>query len=235
MCKRLIEVSGASNVRGFIGYTNIKGQTIKNNSFIRSGNISNIDDLGKKQLERLNIDLVIDLRSEREVELSHPEINNFEYINIPMMDNVHSKVVGNISDSFPKSLESMYINLLENSITQIKMIFKLLADEKYKTILYNCFAGKDRTGIITMLLLGSLEISEEIIITDYSLSEEYFTFNKNDYTGFNIPEFLLESKKEYMENILEYIEKKYGGILNYLNKIGISNDEIDRIRKKVFI
>lgn len=234
MCKRIIEINGASNVRGFIGYTNLKGQTIKNNTFIRSGNISNINDLGKKQLEKLNIDLVIDLRSEKEVELSKPDINNFKYINIPMMDNVHSKVIGDISENFPDSLESMYINLLENSTLQIKKIFNLFADKRYETILYNCFAGKDRTGVITMLLLGSLGISEDIIINDYSLSEKYFNFNKDDYIGFEIPEFLLNSKSESMERTLEYINKKYGGILNYLNKIGITNGDIEKINEKVF-
>lgn len=43
------------------------------------------------------------------------------------------------------------------------------------SVLYHCTAGKDRTGVATALILSALGVPRERTLTDYELSNRYFT------------------------------------------------------------
>ena len=61
--------------------------------------------------------------------------------------------------------------LLENK-TAIKETFEILAEAKGCTI-FHCTAGKDRTGIIAMLILGLSGVSRKDIIANYEVTYTY--------------------------------------------------------------
>ena len=48
-------------------------------------------------------------------------------------------------------------------------IFKIMLASK-GTVLFHCTAGKDRTGVLAMLLLKLADVDEETIINDYAAS-----------------------------------------------------------------
>ena len=91
----------------------------------------------------------------------------------------------------------------------IKRIFTILAEESNYNILMHCFAGRDRTGVISALILNLMNVPETNIIQDYLASDEF--------TDANDIVFVLEEVK------------KQGGIENYLLKCGVSLE----IQKKV--
>lgn len=47
----------------------------------------------------------------------------------------------------------------------------LAAPEACSPVLVHCTAGKDRTGVVVAATLAALEIPQEVILTEYSLSE----------------------------------------------------------------
>jgi protein tyrosine/serine phosphatase len=46
-----------------------------------------------------------------------------------------------------------------------------LSTEKQRALLVHCTAGKDRTGLFVMLLLGLCGVDDEIIASEYDLSK----------------------------------------------------------------
>ena len=46
---------------------------------------------------------------------------------------------------------------------------------------------------------------------------------------------MLENRKEYIEDFLKMLNKKYGTASEYLMKIGLTNKEIEKIKAKLVV
>ncbi|OAO00787.1 hypothetical protein A8B75_17970 [Sphingomonadales bacterium EhC05] len=93
-------------------------------------------------------------------------------------------------------------------------------------IIYNCSAGKDRTGLATALLLEILNVDREYIIQDYLLSNEHvgrlITYMQKSpkYRSLmkhNIDKImpLMRVERSYLEASFKSIESKFGTVVNY--------------------
>ena len=183
-------------------------------------------------LKQMGIKTIIDLRSKDE---TNKVVSAFE--NNPFFDVFHYEISGGekIPDS-PENVPISYMQMLEQK-ESIYHIFKKLAEEE-NGIIYFCNAGKDRTGVVTALILMALGVKKEDIISDYVLSAKYLkdmldTFASH-YDKENIRE-IITPKEEYMRKFLQYFNKKYNNINQYLYKIGITDNEIHVIKEKYVI
>ena len=70
-----------------------------------------------------------------------------------------------------QTLAEQYVTMLECTKPVVADILRLLLKEENVPVLIHCAHGKDRTGVIIAVILGCLEVDEEIIAQDYSLSE----------------------------------------------------------------
>jgi protein-tyrosine phosphatase len=213
-----------------LGYTPTnKGNYIKYQRFIRSDAPCKISDDIKNFLVEKNIKTVIDLRNENIVKINpnaFTDDTRFLTYKFPLSLNTIA----------PKSEEDVienYFKMLEND-KAIFHIFQTMANSEGGT-LFHCQEGKDRTGIISALLLLLGDVADIDIIADYEISNAYlYEMVKVAKTIPNgIPDYLLYIKPEYMENILTYLRKKYGGIENYLLKKGVSQIEIIKLKSKL--
>ena len=69
------------------------------------------------------------------------------------------------------TLADQYLIMLEFAKSEIVDIMRLLVEEKNVPVLIHCAHGKDRTGVIVALILGCLEVEDDVIVKDYSQSE----------------------------------------------------------------
>ena len=61
----------------------------------------------------------------------------------------------------------------KNSIPQIRTFFEYILDghcDDHHAVVFHCTAGKDRTGILGMLILGILGVDEDTIAREYELT-----------------------------------------------------------------
>lgn len=70
-----------------------------------------------------------------------------------------------------QTLAEQYVTMLEHVKPVVADILRLLLNDSNVPVLIHCAHGKDRTGVIIAMILGCLEVDDEIIVTDYSLSE----------------------------------------------------------------
>lgn len=103
--------------------------------------------------------------------------------------------------------------------SDVPQAYLRMADEKMKEIifsienaktnvLYFCNAGKDRTGVVSAILLRRQGISEEYIISDYLKSGENLQEMLQNFATENpdVDIRVITPAKEYMEYFLEHCD-----------------------------
>ncbi|WP_294359173.1 tyrosine-protein phosphatase [uncultured Clostridium sp.] len=216
-------LSCTDNTRYLGGY---KG---KNNVFIRSDALISLSEEDVVFLLDNGISTIVDLRSDDEVknEPCDCKINeNFKYY--------HCRIYGN--GRIPKDAESVpisYFNMINDKKTILEVMKVLVNVEG--GVLYYCTAGKDRTGIISALLLLLAGVSRNDIVADYEISQEYLCnllklFSENNK---NVDINIVTPKPEHMNKFLDMFFNKYNSIEEYLFEIGLSNEEISKLKNKL--
>ena len=111
-----------------------------------------------------NITTLVDLRSDEEVCKQPCELaakKDFIYFHLP--------VTG--GGDTPKSLEHLYTIYSQMIDKQMEKIIDTIMSAK-SNVLYFCTAGKDRTGVVSAVLLRKLGYPDEVIIEDYMKSKD---------------------------------------------------------------
>ena len=115
------------------------------------------------------------------------EIDGVKYVHVPIVRDLNSRVTGK-SDYESRSMADIlltfsqdfggngypwmldfYKNLYSSdySLSQYKVFFDYLKDNKQGAVIFHCTAGKDRTGVGAILLLSALGVDRELIMADY--------------------------------------------------------------------
>lgn len=183
-------------------------------------------------LRSFGIKTVIDLRGNEEAEdmpsyfKDNPE---FEYHHISLLET--NPAFAKINLTMPEIYELCLNEYKENFAKALRVIASLDAP-----FIFHCFCGKDRTGILAALLLSAAGVERTDIIADYEVSYTYIKpFIEKEIrenTGLiwegNYERFF--SLAEHMEHILDYIGRTYGGTVGYFRHIGLTEDEITKIK-----
>jgi len=232
----LLDVEGCHNVRDIGGYLTGAGKALKHLRFIRSGFLFGLTKQGKAQLLDLGVRCVIDLRSHREVSLYPDAVvgdSHFSWHHLPMLDYIYSSRAQDLPDSFPPSLEEMYISLLEESRAGFRQLFELFAHPGHQSYIFHCTAGKDRTGIVAALLLSLAGVDEQAIIEDYAHSEELLRDFVSKVDLGSLPKYVLTSRPQTMQVLLSHLKTQYGGTQGYLSEIGVDTIIQAEVLKKL--
>jgi len=132
-------------------------------------------------------------------------------------------------------LLAMYKLTVEHTKREILTIFRIFRNRDNYPVGFFCSLGKDRTGMISALLLSCLGVPREYIIDNYHESEEHLApsiesirtcFHRIGLTN----EEFVKAPKYVMQGLLEYLDATYGSISKYLNAIGFSFEEQDIMR-----
>jgi protein-tyrosine phosphatase len=245
---RMVELEGATNMRDLGGYKTTDGRTVKRGLIYRSGSLTGLTEHDKKTLATLGVKVVCDLRSVKEA-TDAPDILLAEvaYHNLPINDDtptwdrLRTLLWGR--PSLTEHVQKLYTDLLIDRNAHIfGQTLHVLAQENNYPAIFHCAAGKDRTGIVAALLLLTLGIPEEVVIADYSLSNQYY----EDFQRIAMPHIehlrafnvtvddiypLVTADPEVLRSALEHIRLKYGSIEAYLTgPAGLEQHTLQRLR-----
>lgn len=135
-------------------------------------------------------------------------------------------------------LSLLYEFVVDNSGIEIIEVLKIIAEPANYPLCFYCTAGKDRTGLVTMLLLSIVGATDEDIIDDYVLSDNAYK-DINDAKAMVAslkqaevdPNTFLRAKPHVMRETIHYIRSKYGSINSYLDKHGFDEQWRNKLRK----
>ena len=167
--------------------------------YIRSDVPEHLTDKEVQWLLDNNITTIIDLRSEEEI-LKKPcflkNQDGFRYLHLP--------VTG--GGEIPKSLEHLYLVYRQMADDKMEKIIETIMNAE-SNVMYFCTAGKDRTGVVSAILLKRLGFSDEVIIDDYMKSKDNLMEMLTTYVSVH-PEVDIEiiiPRSENMEQLLKQL------------------------------
>ena len=204
---RNLKIDGVVNVRDVGGYGSslVSGGRIIEGRYFRGGRVSDISEIGIKQLKDLGIKVEIDML---EAGISSgPVIDGIEFYNFPI-------------DSFTEPVR------FEEYEEEYRKVFELIKNADKKPVYLHCFLGSDRTGIMTFALLSLCGVSYDDMLLDY-------LFTNFSPSGKRDPD--REFNSWYFEKLDRYDgDSKAEKAKKWLMTKGIEESTLERIRK-IFI
>ncbi|WP_249029825.1 tyrosine-protein phosphatase [Tannockella kyphosi] len=231
--ERYIKLTGMPNTRDLGGYETQGGRYTRSNCFVRASSMAGAKEEDMDILRKKEVEIIIDLRSpnERHHQPSKAyDEPSFQVYEIPLLQDKFVHTLPEDIKNF-QDLSGFYIYLLEANKENIRKIFEVFVKHSYQTILFHCSAGKDRSGVISALLLDLAGCYEYDIVKDYSQSYE-----NNQKMMESLEQVMdLEDKKflssnpRYMMKFLGYLKENYGSAKGYLLSCGIKEEDIEII------
>lgn len=216
------------NTRDLGGYHKADGMYTRRFSVIRSDvqNYPSVNDI--EFLKAKKITTIIDLRGEKDI-VRKPSgfvnVQGFRYHNFQIDEG------SGVPDNF-EAVPLSYINIAEAKA--MPDVFKCIANAP-EGVMFNCTAGKDRTGVIAAILLCHVGVSDTDIIENYVVTKEYGR-ERLELVHKNFPELdmrIIIPCEYFMKEFLRLFREKYGDTATYFKNLGLTEIEIDMIRKKL--
>lgn len=236
------------NFRSVGNIKNKDGRILKEGKLYRSGHLFKLEKNYFETLKNLGIREIIDLRNSREIAQKPDRLpEGIIYKNESafedegdQLDQARKLVLnGKVNGG---DAENRMLDFYRDYVTEHPEVIRKIVTEILESdtpVLYHCTAGKDRTGIITALVLTVLRFDQETIVNDYLLSNNYrqklvdkrlrlasnlhFIYPKLDIS---VLEKLSWVERSYLDAAFNEIHKKYGSTDRYIQEVlGISGEK----------
>jgi hypothetical protein len=219
---RALHWDGCVNVRDLGGLPTTDGGRTRRGMIVRGGVPRDLTAAGWQPLVQHGIALVIDLRAEEELDPDRPLPPPLPVVRVPLMgerdDEYIAEIVALLQDVDDEvdRYRVWYVHTLERHRARFAEALQAIADAGEGTVLIHCAAGKDRTGLLTALLLRLAGVSTEHVADDYAESEAE-----------------QPAPREAMLGVLRELDRRYAGVRAYLSAAGLDDDRIDRLERRL--
>lgn len=260
---RHITLAGADNLRDLGGYETTNGHQVRWGLIYRSDDLAALTDADMRTLSSLGLATAVDFRGPAEIEKTGPNRlpSGTRAVNLPLLDESGNALAAAIQKALasgdPTVIEEMlgngkavqivvdgYRKLATNEAAQqgFKNVLLQLADGTRTPLLYNCTAGKDRTGVMSAVILRLLGVPEKSILDDFVLSNQYLkksheqTYAYLASKGIDIELIrpLLEQRAAYLDSFFDGVDAEYGTFNRYLRHgLGLDQPTIVRLRQSL--
>lgn len=207
---------------------------VKSHLLLRSDNTAyaSVNDI--KNFQEYGIRTIIDIRSnlERTEEPDALEkMPDFDYHFFHFDCNNFAYFLSRDPTKLSSTLYEGYISLLSEHLTIKRIIDQISHSLLNGGVLFHCSGGKDRTGLISMLVQMILGVDINVILRDYH--ETYFNLSQSQVVQKWMKkygtEFVYCDPSLMNQTICELI-KRYGSVKEYLFYCGVRESTIENLR-----
>ena len=227
--ERLLPLEGGRNFRDLGGYPTQDGRRLRWGKLYRSGSMAALTEAAYAQLADLGVRFVCDLRTTSERAASPVEwrrVPNLSYwardYDMSFGDLRGLLASGMATEADARAaMVAGYRKLPFEQAPAYRELFRRLADGEVPLV-FNCSAGKDRTGVAAALILDALGVTQETIVEDYLLSNT--TFDRSGATATalmargepGVVAAILGVDASYIAAALAAVEDGHGSAARYL-------------------
>lgn len=228
------------NVRDLGGFATRDGRTTRWRALVRADNLCRLTHHGRKALARYGIRTVIDLRSRSELTLEHdpfsrPELAGISYLSLPQLSDEfwarwNQRMTGHEGDL-------LTLDTCQQNIAQMITTIALAPDGG---VLFHCHAGKERTGLAAAILLALAGVDADDINADHVASDVYLEpLYQAWVAAIEDPQKRergtahLRLDPDQMRLTLAAIDERYGDVVSYVLRCGVSRDDLARLRTRL--
>ena len=238
------------NARDLGGYAAAGGKITKYGVFLRTDCPVEISEKDWQYLKDYGVTMSIDLRGNDEATNAPSALAD-----VPGHTYVHLSITGEHSvirsgekrPEFPKEpvkdnfdLGDAYVGFLKEGREWARKVVTLCAEQE-GCVMFHCFIGKDRAGVLAALLLGAVGVGMTDILADYSASMSLLRPKYDRMRTDFLPQKrgrpdycwgFFGSVPESMEALWYYAQENFGGIPGYLRDCGVTEETLEKLREK---
>jgi protein-tyrosine phosphatase len=240
---RSLTWEGCANVRDLGGLPILQGGETRQGCLVRADRPSQLTATGWQQALDYGARTFIDLRSHKEAQ-EDPYLMNIPpewayqvaYLNQPL-----EKYYPHVSALFAKitqRYEGYCINL-DHYPDAIAEALRVILNTQPGVVVIHCSAGKDRTGLISALLLRLAGVPDALIAADYAQSQaNLMHIYEKALADAGSPEKVdfwsrPTATADMMYAMLAHVDTQYGGVRPYLLQAGMSEAEMDALASRL--
>ncbi len=204
---------------------------------IRSDSLVHLTPEGREAMSAYGVTTVLDLRSQSEL-MRNPSpyaggVDGVRYVHSELIDDSNMNQIGDAKDMFER-----YVFIIDKRPHAFAGVFRAIA-EADGGLVFHCFAGKDRTGVVTAMLLSlagvaHADIADDFGQTDVQLAPQYETWISE------APPDRRDSFRDELRcppdrilRVLDHFDRKWGGVASYLEAAGMTYTGIDQVASKL--
>ena len=242
---RALDFEGCVNFRDLGGYRTADGMAVGWRRLFRADGLHRLSEADRRQLIDLGVATVIDLRTVDEAE----QRGRFpvgevpvRYVDLPLTDVLPT------TEEMPAWAEASYVAsryalMVAEGAPALTGAFAALASGESLPAVFHCSAGKDRTGVLSALILAFLGVPDETIVEDYALSgpamERLLERLRDEYPDaveevMRYAPAVLQVRPETMEEFLASLRAEYGTYDDLADFLGVA-DAVVTLRRTVLV
>jgi protein-tyrosine phosphatase len=238
---------GCWNARDLGGLETASGRFTRYGAAVRADNVRHLSEVGWRCALEHGVRTLVDLRFEGEEpgEATVPDTVDVFAVSLfgehdPERERAFDEEIG-ATDDVASVFAAGYIRTLEETPARVAAAAAAVADAQLADgIVIHCFAGKDRTGILTALLLGVAGVRDDLIAMDYAASEANVMPLFADWIDAadgepqrELRQRLARAPAATMMTVTAWLRDHAGGAADYLAGAGLSGGQIDRLRTRL--
>jgi protein-tyrosine phosphatase len=254
MNEALPELDGVTNFRELGGLPTREGRRVRSRALFRSGHWGRASDGDIEHLERLGVGVVLDFRTERDIELEGADrlTHGIEHVALPTGDSssavdIRSLILegdietlrkhfgdGGAEQRMTRGAAALATDQTEN----FAGFLHRLAKPGCPPALFHCSAGKDRAGWAASCVLLALGVEEKQVIDHYLISNQTYDPGKQrDLWVQTDPEIvalvtpLAKVRSEYVQASIDAARDRWGSLDGYFREgLGLEDALLAQLR-----
>jgi len=244
--ERSLAWDGCFNVRDLGGLETASGRRTRHGAVVRADNVRRLTDAGWRAALDHGIRRIVDLRFDGETLDEADAHIEVEVVTVSLFGRHDPEAARSFDDRLRATddvgavFADGYIRTLERAPQRVASAVAAVADaDEAHGVLVHCFAGKDRTGIVSALLLGVAGVPDDAIAADYAASEanmsglfDAWVAQARDDAERETRQRSALSPAATMEAVLAWLATA-GGSTAYLRDAGLTADQLRRLERRL--
>jgi protein-tyrosine phosphatase len=233
--ERHLDWDGCFNARDLGGLRTADGREIRRGAVVRSATVNHLTAAGWSALYDYGIRTIVDLRNDGELGTdTDPRPAGLTTVQLPL-DGVEDTEFWDDWGRGRHGTPIYYGPFLDRFPRRTAGVLAAIAHAGPGGVLVHCGAGRDRTGIVSMLLLALAGVPGEDIAADHDLSTDrlppLFALMGRADEGPRIAEILAEANTTAREVILETLAGM--DVEAYLRAGGLDDRDLAALRERL--
>jgi protein-tyrosine phosphatase len=241
---RTLGFAGSPNFRDAGGYATANGGRLRWRRLFRSGHLALLTEPECDAVQALSLDMVVDLRREDEQTREPSRLpEGVRVLSANITPGSQASAIYRDSSAIDdrNAMFAFMCDINRQFVTSqtgtYRKIFMSLLDSGAERVLFNCSAGKDRTGFAIAVLHLALDVPQATLREDYLLSGDYYDpvvelpRARSKYPVAHLADEqllpMLSVHDAYLDAALAAMSEQYGSIEGYLSQ-GLGLDEAAR-------
>ncbi len=236
---RRVLLANSFNFRDLGGYPLADGRITRWGRLFRADGLQRLDTNDLALIDGIGIRTVIDLRTSAEI----AERGAFPVQQYPVAYHHLSIIDATWTESGIPDFDLTeqggidflvwaYRDMLDQGADRFAQALATLAQPGSGPAVFHCAAGKDRTGLLAMLILGGLGVDRHVIAEDFGLTRAGMdrmrtwlaTHHPDGLADMNSrPVHMFGAHPDAMRQILDDLDDQFGGVRGYLGSIGVGD------------